>query len=308
MGSQSIEVDFISGRSAGIVNFSAANNPPVLNTSGSPKLPAIAEDTKLSASRTIAQLVGAAISDPDPNAREGVAVVSATGGGVWQYSLNAGASYQALGTVSSTAARLLRDIDRIRFKPAANFNGTATLTIHAWDRTVGNPGNVFNISNSSAFSLAQETITLVVAPVNDAPVLYNGGTPILPAAVISADGTTVAAIIAGLVSDVDAGAVQGIAVIGMAGKAYGRWQFFNTTLNAWVSLEQARPGKARLLRSTDRVRFLPDAGFSGTIALTFRAWDQFSGSPFSKVDLTSPTAVGGKNPFSKATETASRAI
>jgi len=43
-----------------------------------------------------------------------------------------------------------------------------------------------------------------------------------------------------------------------------------------------------LLRGEDRIRFVPDAGFRGKATLSFRAWDQTSGT----AGTTANSAVG----------------
>ena len=56
--------------------------------------------------------------------------------------------------------------------------------------------------------------------------------------------------------------------------------------------------QALLLRSTDLVRFLPDAKNGNTGSITFRAWDQTSGTAGTKVDVSTN---GGTTAFSTAT-------
>src|SRR4029078_10666711 len=57
---------------------------------------------------------------------------------------------------------------------------------------------------------------------------------------------------------------------------------------------------ALLLRSTDKLRFLPAANFHGQATATFRAWDQTAGA-FGKLSDTSIN--GGSSAFSTATRT-----
>src|SRR5205085_11009323 len=98
----------------------------------------------------------------------------------WFYSLDNGASWQALGAVTNTNARLLAaDANtRLFFLPNANFNGTlaSALMFHAWDRTSGSNGGLADASatgGSTAFSNATDTASLVINPVNDAPTATN---------------------------------------------------------------------------------------------------------------------------------------
>ena len=59
---------------------------------------------------------------------------------------------------------------------------------------------------------------------------------------------------------------------------------------------------ALLLRDTDRLRFVPDTLNADSASITFRAWDQTSGTAGSRVDASTN---GGITSFSTATETAS---
>jgi Tfp pilus assembly protein FimT len=79
-------------------------------------------------------------SDVDASAVTGIAVTANDNShGNWQFSTDGGANWVAFGTTSDAAARLLRT-DKIRFVPAADYAGTATITYRAWDRTSGTAG------------------------------------------------------------------------------------------------------------------------------------------------------------------------
>src|SRR6185503_2462228 len=55
-----------------------------------------------------------------------------------------------------------------------------------------------------------------------------------------------------------------------------------------------------LLRSADKLRFVPDGQNATTASVTFRAWDQTSGTAGTKVDVSTN---GGTTAFSTATAT-----
>ena len=60
--------------------------------------------------------------------------------------------------------------------PNANFNGTATITLRAWDQTSGaNAATVSTTTNggTTAFSTADDTASITVTAVNDAPARPN---------------------------------------------------------------------------------------------------------------------------------------
>jgi hypothetical protein len=103
------------------------------------------------------------------------------------------------------------------------------------------------------------------------------------------------------VTDPDPGALRGIAVTGLTGAVSGTWEFSTDGGTTWRRLGAPSPLAARLLRAEDRVRFRPDAGFTGTAAIRYRAWDQTAGT----AGLTAAVgAGGGRSAFSLATETA----
>src|SRR5439155_7094850 len=64
-----------------------------------------------------------------------------------------------------------------------------------------------------------------------------------------------------------------------------------------VTLKAALP-----LRAIDEVRFVPNAGFTGTAGLTYRAWDQTTGTAGTPTDASKASA------FSAATQTALVAV
>ncbi|MCG8518651.1 MAG: DUF4347 domain-containing protein, partial [Pseudomonadales bacterium] len=129
---------------------------------------------------SVADLLTAAISDPDGAAVEAIAVTQVDNtNGVWQFSTDAGTSWTDFsGTTGSSvdissAARLLDNNDLVRFVPDANYNGSATFTFRAWDTSSGVAGGTADASSgggSSAFSSATDTASVTVNAVNDAPV------------------------------------------------------------------------------------------------------------------------------------------
>ncbi|MDH5536600.1 MAG: DUF4347 domain-containing protein, partial [Betaproteobacteria bacterium] len=111
-------------------------------------------------------------------------------------------------------------------------------------------------------------------------------------------GTLVSALIAGQVSDVDAGALSGIAVTAVD-NTNGAWQFSTDGGGTWTAFGSPTAASARLLAAdaNTSVRFVPNANFNGTVTngLTFRAWDQTSGVAGATADATTN---GGGTAFS----------
>ena len=144
-----------------------------------------------------------------------------------------------------------------------------------------------------------------VAP-NTAPILNgsNNLTSILEDA-LSNSGTLVSALLAGHVSDADGTSVSGMAITAV-NNTNGTWQFSVNGGSNWTSFVSLSNSTARLLAANalTSVRFVPNANWNGTVVggLTFRAWDQSSGSAGGTADTSSN---GGSSAFSTATGSAS---
>ena len=134
---------------------------------------------------TAAMVLQSSVSDVDAGAQQGIAVFAAAGsGGAIEYSIDGGANWSSIGTVSATNALVLRATDSIRFTPDANNGGTLTLDYRAWDQTFGTAGTKVDASSTggtTAFSTGSDRVTINVASVNDAPVLDNTKSPTLTA-------------------------------------------------------------------------------------------------------------------------------
>lgn len=94
--------------------------------------------------------------------------------GVWEYSLDAGRTWQAMGELSDSSARLLAaDFDTmLRFIPNSNFHGSVNASFRAWDRTDGVNGQLADATETggdTCFSTASATATMTIDSVNDAP-------------------------------------------------------------------------------------------------------------------------------------------
>ncbi len=254
------------------------------------------------------------IIDADAGAVKGIAIVSANqANGTWYYSLNGGANWSPVGSVSSASARLLADNanTRLYFQPNANFSGTISsgLTIRAWDQTTGTQGGTANTTingGTTAFSLATDGIDVIVNAVNDAPVL--DATPSLSITISEDAGLPVGAVgspinnFTGGIIDVDAGAVKGIAIVS-ANQVNGTWYYSLDGGASWNLLGSLSNASAKSLadNANTRLYFQPVANFNGTISsgLTIRAWDQTSGATG---DVVSTTINGGATAFSVATD------
>jgi hypothetical protein len=147
------------------------NEAPLLNASVGASLGTIGSDMAPMANpgKAVSTFISG-ISDPDNGALRGIAVVSLTEKyrGTWQYSINAGSTWSALGFPSDSQARLLAPSDLVRFLPKPGYSGTPQLKFRAWDHTDGRVhGNVVSTvgrqGGSGAYSVAAKSARLTVA-------------------------------------------------------------------------------------------------------------------------------------------------
>jgi ELWxxDGT repeat protein len=162
------------GGTVGNTNFKfnviPVNDAPVLDNSGSPVLTTIKQNQPLNTNTgtLVADIIGDSISDVDitPAPVEGVAITAAdNANGSWEFSVDNGASWTAVGPVSVSSSRLVATNAKLRFVPKPDFAGDATITFRAWDQTSGINGGTADTSVNggiTAFSTAVEIATITV--------------------------------------------------------------------------------------------------------------------------------------------------
>ena len=100
-----VEADFVSRLSTGYGNFSLyVNSAPTLNNSLVPMLKPVLTNAVSPTRDLVSRLIASSVTDPDPAAVRGIAIVGASGAGTWQISGDGGATWAALGSPSPTAA------------------------------------------------------------------------------------------------------------------------------------------------------------------------------------------------------------
>ena len=151
------------------VDVTPVNEAPVL--AGANNFAAIAEDLVANAGTAVSALIAAQLTDGDAGALAGIAVTAVdNANGAWEYSIDGGTSWNPFVAPTVAAARLLRDSDLVRFVPAADWNGAATMSFRGWDRTSGAPGGTADTNangGTTAFSLAVRTSSIAVTAVGD---------------------------------------------------------------------------------------------------------------------------------------------
>jgi Cadherin-like/Bacterial cadherin-like domain len=195
-------------------------------------------------------------------------------------------------TFTGTLTAINAALNGLSFSPPGDSSGADSISLSVNDQ--GNSGAGGALSGSAAVNVA-------VAAVNDAPSLSGSH----DFSQIDEDDTAnigelVSTLIAGKITDIDGPGV-GIAVIA-ADNSNGSWQFSTNGGTSWTNFGNVNAGSARLLASNanTRVRFVPAADFNGTVSpgITFRAWDQSSGSNGGTANASS---AGGATAFSSAT-------
>jgi ELWxxDGT repeat protein len=157
------------------------------------------------------------------------------------------------------------------------------------------------------------TKSLRITPVNDAPKLNTALSPTLTAINENnrnAWGTPVWTLLPGY-SDVDAGALKGLALTSASGRANGAWQYTLDGGATWLDLGAVSLSSAKLLPAQgnlSRVRFVPNANFHGTVQLGYFAWDQTQGASGGTFDLSGSGKFGGTTAFGWGYETASLTV
>ena len=215
-------------------------------------------------------------------------------------------------TVANSLLIRFKNDTRLRFLPNLDFNGNASLTVVAWDGTNETADLVFTTAVSSSdidsFSSAQTTFTVVVLPINDAPVLQ--ATPLYLPSIQEDDfqsgGVTVSSLVTHA-NDFDVIDISiGIAVI-YVDNSNGVWQYKLNTVDSWYNISHATLEWATLLDPNSDIRFVPVLNFHGSSSFSFKAWDQSQGSvPGSNQSTVVSNSYSG--PFSINSTTATLAI
>ncbi|MBF0340560.1 MAG: DUF4347 domain-containing protein, partial [Magnetococcales bacterium] len=302
--------------STAAVNITAVNDAPTLSgTQWFP--PAILRTDATNTGTTVGSLFAAAdITDPDPVPLEGVAIYAQSNAGIgqWEYRVDGGAWNTFPPPLNTNHALLLKSTDEIRFVPDNSNGGQPTLSFYAWDRTSGTAGTTVNATTRGGITAFSSGAGTIKGTVNAAPVLDISGSPALPTITedqLTNTGQTVSALLGASITDADTGAIQGIA-IQTTTTDNGAWQYSTNGGASWNNIGVVSSAQSLLLRSTDRVRFLPDGmnppfdTSPGSLNFTYVAWDRTGqSSTWSAGSKVSTATRGNATPFSVNVETAS---
>ncbi|MFN7629125.1 MAG: hypothetical protein ACK5PZ_20040, partial [Pirellula sp.] len=313
---------FSSNNALAQIVVSNANDAPTITNLYTHTLTGTNEDTTSSGTLASALLTGASWGDVDTGAVSGLAITSTTGGGTWQYSTD-GVTWTSFGAVSSTNALLIASTSQVRYIPNGQNGETGTFSYKAWDQTSGSASTNATPSYAStatsggttAFSSENATAQITVTNVNDAPVLNASASPTVGTVLEGAtnpSGVTVASLVVDAsITDQDGTAIEAIAITGL-NTSLGVWQYSLNGGTSWLTINSELINSstnelALLLGSTAQLRLIPFGDLSGSVSdgITFRAWDQTSGS---EGEYTVVTNTGGTSAFSSGSDIASVAV
>jgi len=226
------------------------------------------------------------VSDPDGSTGlQGVVLISASGLGTWEYSLD-GIVYLPLPELTPDRALALDADDRLRYSPDHLNGEIATVTYRAWDKSDGATAGDFvdasSFGGATAYSAATDTGWLDVTDVNDAPLLV----PQSPSIGTIDVATPINAVIGG------------IAITSASGQGTWAYSLNGTTFQSFPPVSTVA---ALLLRRTDIIRYTPAGGLPETATIAYQAWDTTQGSAGGSADVTTG---GGETAFSIASDLA----
>ncbi|MCA9093375.1 MAG: hypothetical protein KDA68_07805 [Planctomycetaceae bacterium] len=148
------------------------NDAPRMATGLFPRLPDWWRKAKTNPGDTVENVIHSVspevlITDLNTEALQGFCVMDATNlNGTWQYSLDAGMTWNSLANSSSSSARLLDPSAKLRFVPyKKKFRGDVGLTVTAWDQTTGSDGDQVDATTrggTTAFSSDSTEVRLTV--------------------------------------------------------------------------------------------------------------------------------------------------
>ena len=154
------------------VVMSHVNRRPVLNVTPVVSFPQVVSGNSSHLGSRVATLVNGRMTDPDANSKRGIVIVGADqAAGAWQYSLDGGGTWTAVGTVSASSALLLPDTAFVRFVSNVGFVGNATINYRAWDQSAGDVAGRVNLSRTNALaanSPASDAVETATVRVNAA--------------------------------------------------------------------------------------------------------------------------------------------
>ncbi len=259
------------------VNVAAENDAPILDTDPITILPAI--PPKAQPTNSLISKLDGGVTDVDAGALKGIAVTGMDSTkGTWKYSTD-GTSFNPIPSDVSTVKALLLADDgntQIRFEPNKGFNGFASISYKAWDRSGVNSEGVqvdTTLPGSTAYSSATEHAWVAVGKTKFK--ISDDGSTLLTAVKEDAKSSKTNLAknvfgIAGLEQDVDK--TIGIAITHVS-TGNGTWQYKPAKTKTWLDVPIVNEANPLDLGPTDQLRFIPNPNANGTASFQFNTWD-----------------------------------
>lgn len=215
-------------------------------------------------------------------------------GNIASYSLVGGADQSSFTINANTGALTFNNTPDYEVAGDADGDNDYVVTVRASD------GNL----------TTDQTITITVANINEAPVVTSQILTGLNEDPVSNNGTAVSALVSGISDGDDTNGSpdqRGIAIT-YVDTTNGSWEYSVNGGTNWSSLFGVTPTAARLLAADNanhRVRFVPNADYHGSASFTFRAWDQHTGTAGGTANVSTH---GGATAYSASEGTASISI
>lgn len=264
-------------------------------------LTSINEDTTNPSGFSAKSMLGMPANLFSPYASIGIAITEMTGNGTWQ--IRRGSTWEVINPVGLSNALLVKSTDVLRFVPAANWSGDATIRYVGWDRINGITANV---ADATGFGFTRESFvaSVNVKPVNDAPVI-----DLSVARVFTTEPQSVGTLLAGS-ADIDSG-VAGAAFVSHSARG-GRWEYLLNGTDDWKPFPTLSTRSSLLLDPWAEIRFVPTENVtSAKGTLQYKVWDDvlpvangsrrsISGTAFSVATETATFSLGNQQPTFKA--------
>ncbi|WP_441227843.1 T1SS-143 repeat domain-containing protein [Tardiphaga sp. 20_F10_N6_6] len=189
-------------------------------------------------------------------------------------------------------------------------NGTSVYQVSGIQGLNGGVPYYTEVSTTVTATSTSTTLSFVLSDTAANKTVYLDDVTVKPVAIPAGVGTLVSSLVGigtgpGNVTDVDAGATTGIAITTVANTLSfnGSWYYQLAGSSTWVPFGNVSAAAALLLPPDAKIYFQQSISNDfGTGTITFRAWDQTSGTVGSKADTT---VNGNATAFSTATDTAS---
>ena len=234
------------------------------------------------------------------------AIVTSGGSGSNSATFNTATNQLTVTFAGSTGEKFVIDLDDgayVYTPPStitANLSRPFTYTLTDNDGDTASSTLTINVNNVNAAPVLDATHSPVIAAVTEDAVAPSGAVGGLVSSLVDTAGG------GGLdnVTDQD-GPGLGIAITG-TNNTNGSWYYSTNNGATWTAVGAVSNSSALLLEAdaNTRLYFKPSANFNGTVTdgITFRAWDESTGTAGTKVDTSTN---GGSSAFSGATDTAS---